>query len=308
MLSEEDAFILYVLKSALPTLSHADSQHFLSIAAGKIPSAATISREHKQLALSRKRVENVSCDRDEEDRTAFLTNPPDHGSRPGVFGVPVGMLVSIDEKTIKFGELLKQFGHAPVGLPCVRRGPAPSSQKSYNVITAVDVNVGVVAYLIYQGTLNQDTFYAWVSLQVLWSFRCFGVSILRASTDLGPGCCLLCPCQLLPALKGTGPRVALADNHSAHHTAAMMALFNANGHLLIRGPIHSPDLAPAEWSFSHATKFTQMFEAWLLQHPKEYAQVFAAGLRSITPEYMQVYFADAHFFVPGLSYKPYLGV
>ena len=88
----------------------------------------------------------------------------------------------------------------------------------------------------------------------------------------------------------------------------MMALFNANGHLLIRGPIHSPDLAPAEWSFSHATKFTQMFEAWLLQHPKEYAQVFAAGLRSITPEYMQVYFADAHFFVPGLPYKPYLGV
>ena len=51
-----------------------------------------------------------------------------------------------------------------------------------------------------------------------------------------------------------------------------------------------------------------MFEAWLLQHPKEYAQVFAAGLRSITPEYMQVYFADAHFFVPGLPYKPYLGV
>jgi len=35
------------------------------------------------------------------------------------------------------------------------------------VITAVDVNVGVVAYLIYQGTLNQNTFYAWVSLQVL---------------------------------------------------------------------------------------------------------------------------------------------
>ena len=27
--------------------------------------------------------------------------------------------------------------------------------------------IGVVAYLIYQGTLNQNTFYAWVSLQVL---------------------------------------------------------------------------------------------------------------------------------------------
>ena len=66
-------------------------------------------------------------------------------------------------------------------------------------------------------------------------------------------------------------------------------------------------MAPAEWAFSHAVKFAQLHESWLREHPDEYAQVFAAGLRSITAEYMQAYFADAHFPVPGLPYKPYLG-
>lgn len=42
-------------------------------------------------------------------------------------------------------------------------------------------------------------------------------------------------------------------------------------------------------------------------HPADYPQVFAAGLRSLTPEYMSAYFTDAHFLVPGLPYKPYLG-
>jgi hypothetical protein len=75
----------------------------------------------------------------------------------------------------------------------------------------------------------------------------------------------------------------------------------------VHGPIHSPGFAPAEWGFSHGITFSQLHEDWLRVHPKEYPQVFAAGLRSITAEYMRAYFADAHFPVPGLPYKPYLG-
>jgi len=227
--------------------------------------------------MSRKKLTHVSENRDEADRVKFQCNSPVDPDRPGICGAPVECFVSIHEKTLKYGECLPQFGHSPIGVPCVRRGPAPSSQPSYNVIIAVDVRVGVVAYLIYRGTLDRDTFYCWVAL------------------------------QLIPALEGTGPRIVLADNHSSHHTAQMQALLNANGHKLINGSIHSPDMAPAEWGFAHSIKFSQTHESWLRQHPSEYAQVFAAGLRSITPEYMQTYFADAHFLVPGLEYKPYRG-
>jgi len=96
------------------------------------------------------------------------------------------------------------------------------------------------------------------------------------------------------------------DNHSAHHNLELHALANANLHLVVYGSIHSPDFAPAEWAFSHAIKYAQLNAAWIRLHPAEYVQVFAAGLRSITREYMMAYFADAHFPVPGLIYKPYL--
>ena len=99
----------------------------------------------------------------------------------------------------------------------------------------------------------------------------------------------------------------LADNHNAHHFSGSRALFHANGHLLINGSIHSPDFAPAEWGFSHATTFATHYSDWMRSPPADYPQVFAAGLRSLTPEYMSAYFTDAHFLVPGLPYKPYLG-
>ena len=117
----------------------------------------------------------------------------------------------------------------------------------------------------------------------------------------------VCVAQLLPALAANGPRIVMADNHTAHHFEGVQDLFLMNGHTLVRGSIHSPDFAPAEWGFSHAIKFAQYHEDWVRANPKDYPQVFAAGLRSLTPDYMRAYFADAHFPVPGLPYKPYLG-
>jgi hypothetical protein len=166
MLSQEEAYSLFILKCAMPTLSIEAAQQFFQLH-NKHPSAATISREVTQrLAMSRKKLTHVSENRDEADRVKFQCNSPVDPDRPGICGAPVECFVSIDEKTLKYGECLPQFGHSPIGVPCVRRGPAPSSQPSYNVIIAVDVRVGVVAYLIYRGTLDRDTFYCWVALQV----------------------------------------------------------------------------------------------------------------------------------------------
>ena len=59
---------------------------------------------------------------------------------------------------------------------------------------------------------------------------------------LFPNTCVVIPCQLLPALAGTGPRILLMDNHSAHHNLELHALANANLHLVVYGSIHSPEL------------------------------------------------------------------
>ena len=149
--------------------------------------------------------------------------------------------------------------------------------------------VGRALYLVHV-LLVTNPYFSWRLL------KCFVCAHVRGSCD-----------QLLPAIAGTGPRVILADNHTAHHSSVLEELFLMNGHLLVHGPIHSPGFAPAEWGFSHGITFSQLHEDWLRVHPKEYPQVFAAGLRSITAEYMRAYFADAHFPVPGLPYKPYLG-
>jgi hypothetical protein len=167
MLSQEAAYGLWVLKCAMPALSAVAAQQFITLVYNMLPSAATISREVKRrLCMSRKKIEHVSQDRNEPDRVDFWDNDPLDEVRPGVAGVLVENLVSLDEKTLTFAECQAQYGHSPVGLPCVRSGPAPSSQQSYNVILAVDVRVGCICYLIYRGTLDRDTFYCWVALQV----------------------------------------------------------------------------------------------------------------------------------------------
>lgn len=109
--------------------------------------------------MSRKLLAHVSTNRDEDDRTAFWTRGPLDAVRPGVFGVPSHVLVSVNEKTIKYGDCVAMYGHSPAGTP------APSSQLAYNVILATDIRVGCVTYLIYRGALNRD-YYSWVALQV----------------------------------------------------------------------------------------------------------------------------------------------
>ena len=174
MLSEEEAYPLFVLKCAVPTLSIEAAQEFFVRTGGKCPSASTVSREVTQrLAMTRKKLTHVSENRDEADRVNFHVNSPLDPNRPGICGMHVEYFVSLDEKTLKYGECLQRFG------------PAPSSQPSYNVIVAVDVRVGVVAYLIYRGSLDRNTFTAG------WLSRFFKKSVLVTPSSSFTECFLL---------------------------------------------------------------------------------------------------------------------
>ena len=238
---------------------------------GRLPSAATISRELTiRLGLTRKKLTHVSINRDEPNRVAFWLQGPTHPTRPGVHGVPVNRIVSLDEKTIKYGECLPKKSRSPAGTPALIRGPAPSSLLSHNAVLAVDTHVGCVAYLIYRGTLNQATFYSWVALQVgpASHLSCDTASWPDSLHFICPhricGLCFFgCRAAAPPGPRRHGPPRRPGGHHSAHHTAAVQALFNANGHLFFNRFIHSPGFAPAEWGFSHAIAFAQHYSDWV---------------------------------------------
>ena len=238
---------------------------------GRLLSAATISRELTiRLGLTWKKLTYVSIKRDGPDRVAFWLQGPMHPTRPGVHGVPVNRIVSLDEKTIKYGECLPKKSRSPAGTPALIRGPAPSSLLSYNVVLAVDTHVGCVAYLIYRGTLNQATFYSWVALQVgpASHLSCDTASWPDSLHFICPhricGLCFFgCRAAAPPGPRRHGPPRRPGGHHSAHHTAAVQALFNANGHLFFNRFIHSPGFAPAEWGFSHAIAFAQHYSDWV---------------------------------------------
>ncbi len=188
------------------------------------------------------------------------------------------MLVDIDECQCSFEDMLKVMGHGVRGMRAPRIAPPGLSQAPYNVLLAVDVNVGVIAFLMYRGTLNRDTFYCWLAL------------------------------QLLPALADTGPRFLMYDRLSSHISTEIDELLTYHGHKSILRSVHSPDFGFVEWVFAHAHLFSKLHEDFVIAHPDEFGQVFAEGLLSTTAAYVRQFAAVADYFVPGVEYKLYFGV
>jgi hypothetical protein len=105
----------------------------------------------------------------------------------------------------------------------------------------------MVAFLMYRGTLDYNTFYCWLALQVL------------------------------PAIRGTGPRVLMGDRHRAHFGNDIETLLASEGHLMRHRAVHSPDTAWVEWCFEHAQKFCRINEDIIRAEPDRFAECFAAG-------------------------------
>ena len=301
-LSEEDAYALWLFKNSVRTASGRVCQHFIELACGKQISRSTISKEIvRRLGLTRNKIQNISNRRDEQQRVNWWSNGPFHPSTwvlsrlrsiyfylmlsffcymlasPGVRGVPAEMLIDFDEKTCSYDECLQQLGHTSVGSRAARVGPRRRAMPPFNVLLATDVNVGAITFLMYRGTLNKSTFYCWLALEVL------------------------------PAIRGTGPRILMGDNLSAHFGAEIEELLTSEGHIIRYRPVHSPDFAWVEWCFQHAQMFARINDLLLLQDPGRFGECFAAGLNSITAEYVKSYAAAAHYSILDRPYNPYLG-
>ena len=96
------------------------------------------------------------------------------------------------------------------------------------------------------------------------------------------------------------PRADLARARPhGHH-----ALFAACGHAYVARPVHSPDFGFIEWSFNWIRTYLQSnahhintlnLQAWI-----------DTACAAITPGLVQGFAVDAHYYVPGRNYRPYV--
>ena len=170
-------------------------------------------------------------------------------------------------------DALPTFGHSLRGTRARAAGFGPREGGKVTCLLATDVNVGVVAWWLFEGNTCNATFYLFLALFVF------------------------------PAIRGQR-RVVLFDNLSAHFGANIDQLFAWEGHIWVARPIHSPDFGYIEWSFNWITMYLKHHFAEI--EAADLALWIADAIAHIRPGHVQGFAADAHFFVPGRAFHPYL--
>jgi transposase len=145
-----------------------------------------------------------------------------------------------------------------------------------NLLLAIDINVGVVAWKVYTENTTADVFADFVR-------------------D-----------DLLPRLPFGVQRTVLWDNLAAHSTNNTASdLLDGKGHRVVPRPSYSPDMAPIESAFSKIK--------YLLRRHKDvitaanFKQAIDLAVRQITAEDCRGWYQHCHYFVPGKAFLPYLG-
>jgi hypothetical protein len=141
---------------------------------------------------------------------------------------------------------------------------------------AVDIDRGVIAHLNYKNGTSKEKFLIFLTL------------------------------QLLPSLKGTGRRIFMFDNLSAHLTPEVIAAIYAEGHEIRRRPIHSPDFAPVESVFNFIDQFLHQHDTQV--NDDNLHAYLDAALNAVRAADIKQFFAYSYFPVPGLPFTPYLGL
>ena len=145
-----------------------------------------------------------------------------------------------------------------------------------NLLLAVSPTLGVVAYLVYPGSMNGDMFALFLHVLVL------------------------------PALRHTArPHFLMLDNLRAHQrTDISQMVFNA-GHWLQFRPTHSPDFSPVESCFHQVKSFLRRHEP--VCRTGNLVQWSGLAVKHIVREDIEAYFAHCGYSVSGRAYRPYTG-
>ena len=135
--------------------------------------------------------------------------------------------------------------------------------------------MGVVAFMVFPGTMNNHVFYSFLRLLVL------------------------------PALAGGSAKFLMVDNHRAHRMIHVRNLVTSQGHVYQFRPTHSPDFAPVELCFAQIKSFIKTHEAYI--NPTNLVEWVTYAVNELTQENVRKYFAHSHYLVTGESYSPYMG-
>ena len=273
-LSLQDLQIFFWFKSHNKSATLVEVGDFLRDCTGKTVSLCTLQHAKKELGLTRKLVHHFSGERDERDRMLFWINKPDDLIRPGVSGINIDDLVDIDEAGRCLTDTNRKFGDSIAGLVCAEKGRGKREGKRLTFAVAVDTRVGVISRIIYNAGTTNDKFYSWMKLNVL------------------------------EMLRGTGRRIIVMDNLSSHLTPELQELIASYGHCLVLRPTHSPDFGGIEWVFHFVTNFLQHHRLEVNDSTIRTALISCFDL--VTKNDIKGYMADAHFYVEGYTYKPYL--
>jgi len=166
--------------------------------------------------------------------------------------------------------------------PCARERawvpgvPSKTSQR-YNLLLACDINVGPVAWMIYKENTDAGVF-------------------ARFLRDV-----------LVPQLTAGVRRTVMCDNLAAHFTDGMAEnALHAAGHRLLARPSYWPDMAPIE-------SFFGKIKAWLRTHrdyigAANFRDAIEMAVMNLTAQDCRGFYQNTRYFVPGMVYKPYLGM
>ena len=272
-LGPRERFLMCWYKFVFQDATREECVEILQIVYNAKVSVSTVSRELHELGFTRKKITHYSPFLDEDDRIKFWVNPPTNAIRPGVRGVIFTDYVDIDESGYYASDANPLMGDSMEGTPCRQPGGGARTMPHYSLLIAVDARVGIVKKLMYPKGTTNETFYSFVQF------------------------------LLIPALAGTGRRVITMDRLNSHF--GVKELLEEAGHIVIFRPLHSPTFGPVEWVFHY-------IELYLVHERHEVNEgtlkrYIENACDTITKLDIIGYMSEAHFWVPGHSYKPYRG-
>jgi len=110
-------------------------------------------------------------------------------------------------------------------------------------------------------------------------------------------------CSCSPPSRASGASCC-STTFAGHFGPNIDQLFQMHGHLWVARPIHSPDFGYVEWSFNWITMY--LIHHFAEIEADDLALWIADAIAHIRPEHVQGFAVDAHFFVPGRAYRPYV--
>jgi len=236
---------------------------------------STIRRELRLLGIPRtKRKQYFS--RNELRRVLWWCSEPTHPPPfVGVFGLDTALLIDIDECDVNLSDYIGQTSYETTQ----NMNELSGQSTRFNVVMAVDINVGVVASWVFPGDKGVHT-----TKEIFWYF-------LYAF--------------LLPEIEGKN-RVIMCDDLSCHLDQNVIELCAHQGHRILQRPEASPDFSYVESAF-HRMKHVLHTRQRDIK-PETFKLSIQEAIATITPEQTRHWASKCHYFVSGCEYSPYIRI